>query len=219
MESLTEKWCGKRAGLITLLMIGGYNVIYRICLEGASNDDVVIRVPCLAMVQFPDEKTLAEVTTMRYIKDKTDIPVPCVYHYGLSDHSPDISQFIIMLYIENNGSLSVMLNDHKTRPGEIHTSDPNTPEDKLENLYSQMAGYLLQLSQQHFPLIGPLVVAGQNSYSVASRPISVNMNNMVQLANIPPAILPPSDKTYKTADEWYIALAEVHITQRPCFHS
>ena len=189
------------------------------CLEGTSNDDVVVRVPCPAMVQFPDEKTLAEVATMKYIKDKTDIPVPGIYHYGLSDHSPDISQFIIMQYIENNGSLSATLKDPKTKPGEIHTLDPDIPEGKLEELYSQMAGYHLQLSQQHFPLIGSLVVTGQNSYSVAARPISVNMNNMVQLANIPPAILPPNDKTYKTANEWYIALAEMHIAQLTFQHN
>jgi hypothetical protein len=39
------------------------------------------------------------------------------------------------------------------------------------------------------------------------------MNNMLQLANIPRAVLPPGDSTYRTADEWYIALAEMHITQ------
>jgi hypothetical protein len=39
------------------------------------------------------------------------------------------------------------------------------------------------------------------------------MNNMIRLANIPSAVLPPKDKTYKTADEWYVALAEMHIAQ------
>jgi len=39
------------------------------------------------------------------------------------------------------------------------------------------------------------------------------MTDMVRLANIPRAVLPPEGKTYGTADEWYVALAEIHIAQ------
>jgi aminoglycoside phosphotransferase (APT) family kinase protein len=39
------------------------------------------------------------------------------------------------------------------------------------------------------------------------------MTDMVRLANIPRAVLPPEGKTYETADEWYTALAEMHIAQ------
>ena len=39
------------------------------------------------------------------------------------------------------------------------------------------------------------------------------MNNMLQHANIPRDSVPPEDKIYETADEWYIALAEMHIAQ------
>jgi hypothetical protein len=48
---------------------------------------------------------------------------------------------------------------------------------------------------------------------VAGRPITLNMNNMLQLANISASVLPPEYKTYGTADEWYLALAEMHIAQ------
>jgi len=109
--------------------------------------------------------------------------------------------------------LSATLKDPRTEPGEIHRLDPNILEDKLESFYSQMAGYLLQLSQLHFPLIGSLILTGHDSYSVAGRPISVNMNDMIQLAHVPPSILLPKDKTYKTTDEWYVALAEMHMAQ------
>lgn len=37
------------------------------------------------------------------------------------------------------------------------------------------------------------------------------MSNMVQLANIPKSIFPSKDTTYQTADEWYTALADMHI--------
>lgn len=39
------------------------------------------------------------------------------------------------------------------------------------------------------------------------------MNDMLQLANIPHSVLLPENTTYTTADEWFIALAEMHIAQ------
>jgi hypothetical protein len=39
------------------------------------------------------------------------------------------------------------------------------------------------------------------------------MTEMIRLANIPRCILPPRDTIYATTDEWYIALAEMHIAQ------
>ncbi|KAF4988158.1 hypothetical protein FGRMN_9926 [Fusarium graminum] len=39
------------------------------------------------------------------------------------------------------------------------------------------------------------------------------MTDMIRLANIPECVLPPKGKTYATADEWYTALAEMHIAQ------
>ncbi|RDL36432.1 uncharacterized protein BP5553_05784 [Venustampulla echinocandica] len=120
-----------------------------------------------------------------------------------------------MSYIKNFWSLSEALNDPKNDPDEPDILDPNVREERLEYIYGQMAGYLLQLSQPQPRLscIGSIVPTDHGSFSVAGRPISVNMNAMIRLANIPPAVLPPKDKTYKTADDWYIALAEMHMAQ------
>ncbi|KAH9217906.1 hypothetical protein DL95DRAFT_423724 [Leptodontidium sp. 2 PMI_412] len=213
VESLAGEKCGKRATLVTPLMAGGYNMLYRMRLEETSIDDVLLRISCPGRTQFPHEKTLAEVGTMKCVKDKTSVPIPCVYEYGLSNENPDIGPFIIMPYIKNVRSLSEALNDPKNSPDEPDTLDPDIREEKLEYLYGQMAGYLLQLSQQRFSRIGSIVPTKQDSYSVVGRPISVNMNNMIRLANIPPAVLPPEGKTFKSADEWYIALAEMHMAQ------
>ena len=37
------------------------------------------------------------------------------------------------------------------------------------------------------------------------------MNNMVRLSNIPKSIFPPETTTYRTADEWYVVLAEMQM--------
>lgn len=52
-----------------------------------------------------------------------------------------------------------------------------------------------------------------DGYSVSGRPITQNMNNMLQLGGIPNEVLPPAELTYRTADEWYIALADMHLCQ------
>lgn len=138
---------------------------------------------------------------MKHVKDKTSVPVPCVHDYSLLIQNSDVGPFIIMPYIENVRSMSEALNDLKSSPDEPEILDPDIREEKLEYLYGQMEGYLLQLSRQRFSRIGSIVPANPDSNSVTVRPISVNMNNMIRLANIPPAVLPSEEKTYKTANE------------------
>ncbi|KAK3381385.1 hypothetical protein B0H63DRAFT_475545 [Podospora didyma] len=75
-----------------------------------------------------------------------------------------------------------------------------------------MARCMLQLAQPTFPRIGPLVETNPGSYDVLGRPITLNMNNMVQLSNIPQSIFPPQRSTYKTADKWYVVFADMQMT-------
>ncbi|KAF4628329.1 hypothetical protein G7Y89_g9823 [Cudoniella acicularis] len=147
IESVAADKCGKRATLVPPLRAGGYNMIYRIRLEELStNDGIVFRISRPDLTQFPEEKTIAEVATVKYIKENTNIPTPHVYHYGSSSLDTEIGPYIIMSYIKNNGSFSAALNDPKIKPGEPHMLDLNAEEEKLEHLYGQMAGHPLELS-------------------------------------------------------------------------
>lgn len=71
------------------LRIGGYNAIYRMKFEESSMDNVVIRVPIHGSVKFPEEKTIVEMATMKFLQEKTNIPVPFVLHHGLSHQNPN----------------------------------------------------------------------------------------------------------------------------------
>jgi aminoglycoside phosphotransferase (APT) family kinase protein len=210
-ESLVEKKFGRKpATLVSPLIIGGYNILYRIRLEGTS-PDVILRLPCPSLAQFPAEKTLREAATARYIEQNTRIPVPRVFHHG--QHS-DLGPFIILQYVENKDTLSDALTINKDDFDEPHVLNPNVSDATLETHYFKVAHCLLQLIQPTFPRIGSLVESEDgSSYSVAGRPITLNMNNMLQLANIPASVLPSESKTYETADDWYLALAEMHIAQ------
>jgi hypothetical protein len=213
VESLAEKKFGKPATWVPKIIFGGYNALYRIRLEGVS-PDVIVRLPQRNRAQFPDEKTLGEAATAKYVGQNTQIPVPRIFFYGpSSDENPDVGPFIILQHVENRWTLSDALRNPNDDLNAPHILNPNISESTLQNLYSKWAHCLIQLSQHKFPYIGSLVEGSDGSYSVAARPITYNMNNMVQLANIPRAVLPPEYKTYGTADEWYVALSEMHMAQ------
>ncbi|KAL2752450.1 hypothetical protein ACRALDRAFT_2061008 [Sodiomyces alcalophilus JCM 7366] len=208
VEELAEEKSGRSATLISPLIFGGFNILYRIRLEGTS-PDIMVRLPCPSLVQFPQEKTIHEAATAACIAKHTSLPIPRHLFYG--DNSP-VGPFVIMEHVENCGSVSARLTRPSEDPSAPHVLDPSVSESTLEAIWGRIARCLLQLYRMTFPKIGSLVEAN-GTYEVASRPITHNMTDMIRLANIPRSVLPPQGKTYQTADEWYTALADMHIAQ------
>jgi hypothetical protein len=142
-----------------------------------------------------------------------------IYHIGYdirigkSGQDSTVGPFVIIERIENCRSVSARLTRPSEDPSAPHVLDPNVSETTLEVIWGKVAHCLLQLSRITFPRIGSLVEANDSTYEVAGRPITHNMTDMVRLANIPRDVLPPKGKTYETADEWYVALADMHIAQ------
>lgn len=166
----------------------------------------------VGIVQFPEEKVRYEAATMRYLAAHTTIPVPRVYQYGTAAENPTgLGPFIIMEHIDHDQTLSHALNDPSRGIGERHRLDPDISEEKLEFLYRQMATIVLQLSTLTFPRIGSLVEDDNGVISVEGRPLIQNMNSLVDHARVPPCVLPST--TYSTANEWYSALADMHLAQ------
>ncbi|KAK1766503.1 hypothetical protein QBC33DRAFT_578854 [Phialemonium atrogriseum] len=186
VEHLAELKYGKTATLISPLIIGGFNTIYRIHLEGVS-PGVLVRLPGPSLA-----------------------PIPRHFFYG---RDPTLGSFIILQHVENRGSMSARLTTPNDDPSVTHVLNPDVAETTLQNLWTKAARCLLQLSQLSYPRIGALVEVDSGSYEIAGRPITHNMTDMVRLANIPCAVLPQEGETYGTADEWYVALAEMHLAQ------
>ncbi|KAK1977617.1 phosphotransferase [Colletotrichum cereale] len=207
VASFVEKTFDKRATLVLPMIIGDYNILYRLSLEGAS-PDILARRPCPNLAQFPDEKPLREAATAAFFYQNTQLPIPQLFNYTLWSQNPEIGPFTILQHVENQGTLSHRLKAPNNDPSESHVLNPDISESTLECLYRKVACCLLQLSQPSFPS-----EAEGRSFVVSGRPITPNMNNMIRLANIPRAVLPPEDQTYWTADEWYVALAEMHMAQ------
>jgi aminoglycoside phosphotransferase (APT) family kinase protein len=149
---------------------------------------------------------------MRYIAKNTSIPVPHVYHYGSAAENPTgLGPFIIMDYIEHHRNMSRALLDPDRAPDMRPILDPNISDEKLEFLYSQMASIILQISSMKFDRLGSLVEDSNGSISVAGRPLTSNMGDIVVHTGVPANILP--SQTYASAGEWYSALADMHMAQ------
>lgn len=209
VESLTTRVCISRASLIPPIFFGGFNVLYPIRLEGHCSD-AIVRLPCPDLVQFPEEKVLYEAATMRYFSRNATIPVPLPYHYSLS---PEVGPVLILEYVKNVRDMSDALAIPDQHPDETPVLNPNIEEETLRRLYKKIAVILVQLSKPSFDKIGSLFEDRRCHCSVSRRPITQNMNNMIQRANIPRSVLPPAKQTYESADDWYTALAEMHIAQ------
>ncbi|KAH7197886.1 phosphotransferase [Fusarium flagelliforme] len=209
VEDFVQEKFGKPAKHITPIIVGGFNVLYRVRVEGMS-PDVMLRVPCPSLVPFPGEKTIYEAATACMVAERTELPIPRPMDFG--DES-NLGPFIILQRHENKGSISARLTRPSEDPSSPHVLDPNASESMLYSIWGKVTHCLLQLSQLTFPKIGSLVQTEEATYEVAGRPLSHNMADMIRLANIPRSILPPRDKIYGTADEWYTALAEMHIAQ------
>ncbi|KAI0127404.1 phosphotransferase [Xylariales sp. AK1849] len=191
IESFAERVFGTPATLVT-----------------RSSTDVLIRLPCPNQAVFPEEKTLAEAATAAYISQHTQLPVPKVLYHGVDS---DIGPFMIIQDLGCRRGMSEALEAPCEDPDETPVLYPDISEGRLKSLHVKMARCVQQLIQPTFPRIGALIETDSRSYRVMGRPITLNMNNMVQLSNIPQSVFPSEGTTYQTADEWYLVLADMQM--------
>jgi len=209
LELLVAGKFGKPTTWITPVIIGGFNNLYRIRVEGVSTD-VLVRRPSVSQAQLPKEKTLREAATAKYIQQNTKVPTPQVLYY--SDLS-EVGPFIIIERVAHKSTLSHALTTPGLNRSITHALNPNIAQTILKGHYLKVAKIIFELSHHKFARIGSLLEAADGLFSVAGRPITQNMNDMLQLANVPSSIFLPEYKTFQSADEYYMNLARGHLVQ------
>jgi hypothetical protein len=185
---------------------------FNVCLQMKFSDggSAIIRFPQPGNIRFPEEKIRKEVAIMRYIADKTSIPVPFVLHYGMGDEGPvEMGPFILMDHISHAHNLTAELNTPGFKREDRPILNPDIPQEKLRFAYSQMAGVLLQLSRLSFVQIGSLEEVEDGIWCATGRPLTFNMNELVSVGNFPPNKLPTT--TFKTATSYFSALADMNL--------
>ena len=192
---------------------GAFNVILRMkFLDGGS---AIIRFPAPGYSVFSEEKVKREVSTMHFIEQNTGIRIPHVLHYVMTKEAPaELGPFIIMEYIENDADLVDALNIPGRSDDDRPILDPNIADERLRSVYSEMAEFVLQLARHSFRAIGCISANEDddfdNKWTATDRPLTINMNELVQLGGFPPHLLP--QHTFKTASTYFLALAEMHMT-------
>lgn len=158
---------------------------------------------------FPEEKVRNEVAVMTFLRQNTNIPVPGIIHYGMGDESPaGLGPFILMEHVAHVSNLAAQLRAPGYKRGDRPFLDPDIEEEKLAFFYGQIADILLELSKPSFDKIGSLARDAEG-WNTDNRPLTMNMNELVQLGNFPPKMLPRT--SFTTASAYYQHLAETEF--------
>jgi aminoglycoside phosphotransferase (APT) family kinase protein len=172
---------------------GAHNVCSIVTFEDGMR--VAVRFPILGRSRFRTEKTRDEVSILMFLARKTRVPVPIVLGAGRWGLGP----YIVTTFIEGT-LLSKRLGDPASSP----SLNPDISNSSLERVYRQMAQVMLELSKPVFRQIGALV-NDSGQWKVFKRPLTLNMNELLRVGNIPPAKF--TQERFDTAAEYFEELA------------
>ncbi|KAJ6480869.1 hypothetical protein C8R45DRAFT_1003953 [Mycena sanguinolenta] len=133
-----------------LLAIGGYNIIFLLSFEDQTDILARLRIPGGGLMNNGSDMTpqelsarfVSEVATMRFVKARTSIPVPELYHWDADPANPVGAAYMLMERISG-----VLLG-----PGEITAAG-------LTQLVTQIAGFEVEVCNNALNSIGCLVDA------------------------------------------------------------
>ncbi|KAJ0414799.1 kinase-like domain-containing protein [Aspergillus carlsbadensis] len=193
---------------------GSFNWSCRVKFDDGVQWMVRFAVP--GRVMDSDEKIAHEAATMQFVKDKTNIPIPSVIAWGLSHENPlGLGAFIIMEFIEGE-PLDKILRQGSSGPEEAHSFWEDISDKQWEIIYRQIANFLLELSAHDFPQIGSLSGNADCSRGVASRPLTLKMNEIESHGGV--RVGGPVSETFSTATGYFQQVANQdmqHLREQP----
>ncbi len=207
IEAFAGNMFGSPATVVDPIILGGFNAVYPLRIENRP-DIVLVRCPLPNRPLFPEEKTLSEAATVTFLSQRTQIPMPKLFNYGVD---AEIGPFLVMQDLGSRRDLCDVLAAPREDPDETPVLRADIPEGKLKNVYREVGSFLLQMAQFTFPRIGSLLETSPGCFDVLTRPMTVNMTAIVHQSNIPKSIYPAKDTTYPTADAWYTTLADIQL--------
>jgi serine/threonine protein kinase len=135
----------------------------------------LVRFAMPGKVMDVDEKLRREVAAMRLVREKTNIPVPKVHTWGLSNENMlGLGPFIIMDFVQGGESLHHLW--RRSPDGAALRSNIN--EADLRTVYRQIAGFYLELSKLEFPHAGSLCIRDDQSIHADLGPLTLKMQEI-----------------------------------------
>jgi hypothetical protein len=136
----TSRRGGRHCTISDRFACGSENILKELVYE-----DGIVWVARIPLERQAPEVIRSEVTTMRYIKEHTTIPIPEVMGYEDSTENSLSCQYILMEAIHGRT---------RCEPGALNLL--RIPDDKITMVFAQLADILLQLSCLRFHEIGSL---------------------------------------------------------------
>lgn len=156
---------------------GSCNVVVRFSFPDEGSD-VGLRFPepgeqIDIAADLLEEKSFNEVRWMQFLGSHTNIPIPKVHAYGSAAKGlPHMGPFILMEWMEGENLYEYLI----SRPKDM----------KLDDIFTQVAGFLLELYQLRFDKIGSISKDTQGQWSVTNRPLTWDMHQMFcDIPNLP----------------------------------
>ncbi|KLO06344.1 hypothetical protein SCHPADRAFT_838187 [Schizopora paradoxa] len=124
--------------LLTKLEEGGYHKVYDVRTSDGEDTGIVARVACPA---FPKDKMESEVATLKYLAEKTSVPVPTVIFWNSDADNAVGAEYMFISKVPGVSATSIW---------------SEMPIDKKKNLVRQVAENLMKLWSLRFDAIGSL---------------------------------------------------------------
>ncbi|KKZ64017.1 hypothetical protein EMCG_01678 [[Emmonsia] crescens] len=174
---------------------GGFNVCFPVeFTEDAADDSTperwMIRIPILPRLAFPKEKLRGEIATMKFIAEKTTIPIPRLHGYSINSENQLGLPFMLLEFIEGKPLFTVEVR--------------KLPRPQKRELFAKLGDIYIQLFQHKFDRIGALTLDAKDENWVFdhNRPLSVLMNDQA-LAGIEPRFIGPNQTFQSVMDYVY----------------
>jgi hypothetical protein len=187
---------------------GSFNFCLRVTFYDGG-PDAVIRFPGPGHTTFREEKVINEVHIIKFLHEKTTIPVPPLISWGLTEESPQhFGPFIISAFIEG-----VHVSDILRDPTDQNCLylNPKIDGRLLDVVFDQIADIILQLFHFNFNRIGAISKdPTSNAWSVAGRPLTYSINELATTAFYPISEFPTA--AFGSARDYFKSITHEHMT-------
>ncbi|RAL00522.1 phosphotransferase family protein [Aspergillus ibericus CBS 121593] len=184
---LASRYRGRDDCLLRSMHCGSFNFSFRLHWDDGE-PDWLIRFPLSGKSMFMDEKVRNEAVLMKYIAEKTRIPVPRVIGYGTAEENPTgLGPYLIMTWVEGK-KMSDVLRMGGDIPEKEDALNPDIDPQMLKILYGEMAEILLELWSLDFDSIGSVCEEQQQQQQsrvvIGSRPLTLESNELIRTCGL-----------------------------------
>lgn len=209
---LASKYCNDQPCYAEGIRGGAFNYCIRVGFDKEEGVEAqwLMRFPIPGRVMHPEAKVRHEVAVMRYLYEKTSIPVPKIIAWGTAEENifEGVGPFIIMEFVEGKPLYEVMrgtpmevvfreTNEDEflkelarkadAGEGDNEVLSPCVDDATLEIIYRQLANVYLELSEHDFDKIGSLDMddSSQSEWKVTAPPYTNLTNELERVGGVP----------------------------------